>query len=181
QLEPAQDASPPYHRKHTAGSGTLQTPPPPNGPSVSTTPRPTKARRDQSNQREHYKRKGRSQKLYHHHHYFPRQRTTRGIVPAAPAAASLRSGDNREAMAKEGAGGGPDWNGLLKWSLAHGSDGTNPPRALRSVRPPAQIPSPKPTCPRVVRAPRTQLVARSASLLGPRLDSGDESGAGFRI
>ncbi|XP_020179504.1 uncharacterized protein [Aegilops tauschii subsp. strangulata] len=33
-------------------------------------------------------------------------------------------------MAKEGAGGGPDWNGLLKWSLAHGSDGTNPPRAL---------------------------------------------------
>ncbi|GJN22838.1 hypothetical protein PR202_gb10438 [Eleusine coracana subsp. coracana] len=25
--------------------------------------------------------------------------------------------------------GGPDWNGLLKWSLAHG-DGTNPPRAL---------------------------------------------------
>ncbi|KAI5013513.1 hypothetical protein ZWY2020_035766 [Hordeum vulgare] len=30
-------------------------------------------------------------------------------------------------MAKEG---GPDWNGLLKWSLAHGADGTNPPRAL---------------------------------------------------
>ncbi|CAN6280767.1 unnamed protein product [Urochloa humidicola] len=29
-------------------------------------------------------------------------------------------------MAKDG---GPDWNGLLKWSLAHG-DGTNPPRAL---------------------------------------------------
>ncbi|KAL5218702.1 hypothetical protein ABZP36_019386 [Zizania latifolia] len=27
-------------------------------------------------------------------------------------------------------GGGPDWNGLLKWSLVHG-DGTNPPRALR--------------------------------------------------
>ncbi|KAL5208920.1 hypothetical protein ABZP36_004543 [Zizania latifolia] len=30
-------------------------------------------------------------------------------------------------MAKDG--GGPDWNGLLKWSIAHG-DGTNPPRAL---------------------------------------------------
>ncbi|CAN6302974.1 unnamed protein product [Urochloa humidicola] len=29
-------------------------------------------------------------------------------------------------MAKDG---GPDWNGLLKWSLAHG-DSTNPPRAL---------------------------------------------------
>ncbi|CAN6297230.1 unnamed protein product [Urochloa humidicola] len=29
-------------------------------------------------------------------------------------------------MAKDG---GPDWNGLLKWSLAH-SDSTNPPRAL---------------------------------------------------
>lgn len=33
-------------------------------------------------------------------------------------------------MAKEGAGGGPDWNGLLKWSLAHGGDGTTPSRAL---------------------------------------------------
>jgi hypothetical protein len=43
-------------------------------------------------------------------------------------------------MAKEGAGGGPDWNGLLKWSLAHGGDGTTPSRALRSV----QIP-PKPS------------------------------------
>ena len=32
-------------------------------------------------------------------------------------------------MAKDG---GPDWNGLLKWSLAHG-DGTNQPRALRSA------------------------------------------------
>jgi len=32
-------------------------------------------------------------------------------------------------MAKDG---GLDWNGLLKWSLAHG-DGTNPPRALRSA------------------------------------------------
>ncbi|AQK61886.1 uncharacterized protein [Zea mays] len=29
-------------------------------------------------------------------------------------------------MAKDG---GPDWNGLFKWSIAHG-DGTNPPRAL---------------------------------------------------
>uniref|UniRef100_A0ACD6A7Q9 Uncharacterized protein n=1 Tax=Avena sativa TaxID=4498 RepID=A0ACD6A7Q9_AVESA len=33
-------------------------------------------------------------------------------------------------MAKDGAGGGPDWNGLLKWSLAHGGDGTTPSRAL---------------------------------------------------
>jgi len=33
---------------------------------------------------------------------------------------------SRTEMAKDG---GPDWNGLLKWSLAHG-DGTNQPRAL---------------------------------------------------
>lgn len=31
-------------------------------------------------------------------------------------------------MAKDG----PDWDGLLKWSLAH-SDGTRPPRNLRQT------------------------------------------------
>jgi hypothetical protein len=43
-------------------------------------------------------------------------------------------------MAKEGAGGGPDWNGLLKWSLAHGGDGTTPSRVLRSVQIPPSNP-----------------------------------------
>ena len=37
------------------------------------------------------------------------------------------------AMADGGVPGGPDWQGLLKWSLSH-SDGTAPPRRLRYSR-----------------------------------------------
>lgn len=114
-------------------------------------PRHGRPRRGETNQREHYKRKGRSQKLYHH--YPPAAAHARLKDSFSQHQRQQRSPLRRQSwegnMAKEG--GGPDWNGLLKWSLAHGSDGTNPPRALRSVRPPR---SPPPN-PRFFRAPRT--------------------------
>jgi hypothetical protein len=52
--------------------------------------------------------------------------TLQFVSPPLAAAAERARG-----MAKDG---GPDWNGLFKWSIAHG-DGTNPPRALRSAIP----------------------------------------------